>query len=134
MQEPASADAAAVKPSRVVIAEDEANIAAALEFLLSRAGYNVQVVTDGEKALDFLRRERPDVMVLDVMLPHVDGFELLKRVRADARLSDLPVLILTAKGQQQDKKTAEAIGATAFMAKPFSNSELVECVKRLKSP
>lgn len=134
MQEPASADAAAVKPSRVLIAEDEANIAAALEFLLSRAGYNVQVVTDGEKALDFLRRERPDVMVLDVMLPHVDGFELLKRVRADARLSDLPVLILTAKGQQQDKKTAEAIGATAFMAKPFSNSELVECVKRLKSP
>ena len=134
MQEPASADAAAVKPSRVLIAEDEANIAAALEFLLSRAGYDVQVVTDGEKALDFLRRERPDVMVLDVMLPHVDGFELLKRVRADSRLSDLPVLILTAKGQQQDKKTAEAIGATAFMAKPFSNSELVECVKRLKSP
>ncbi|MCI4665399.1 MAG: response regulator [Neomegalonema sp.] len=118
----------------VLIAEDEPNIAAAVEFLLRRAGYTVRMAGDGESAWLDLLSEKPDLVVLDVMLPRVNGFEVLKRIRSTPRLAALPVLVLTAKGQQQDRQTAEAIGADAFLTKPFSNSELVACVRRLKAP
>ena len=121
-------------PARVLVAVDEANIAVALEFILSRAGYEVRMASDGESALDAVRRDAPDLMVLDVMLPQLSGFEVLKLVRADPKTAELPVLVLTARGQQQDRHTAEQIGASAFLTKPFSNSELIECVKRLKRP
>ncbi len=128
----APGEAASAKKERVLIAEDEPNIAAALEFLLTRAGFEVEMAMDGASALAALERSAPPaLLVLDVMLPHVNGFEVLKRIRADARLAGLPVLVLTAKGQQADRRTAEAVGATAFLTKPFSNNEVVACVKEL---
>jgi DNA-binding response OmpR family regulator len=118
-------------PIRVLIAEDEANIAEALRFILGREGYEVACVVDGESALRRLRSDPPDVLMLDVMLPGMNGFEVLKSVRADAALSALPVVILTAKTQAQDRRLAEELGAQAYIAKPFSNREIVDQLRRL---
>lgn len=117
--------------TRVLIAEDEPNIVESLTFLLRRAGYDVASVLDGEAALAQLRMRAPDLMILDLMLPRRNGFEVLKVVKADAALRSMPVLVLTAKGQPQDRKLAEEIGVDAFITKPFSNREIVDEVRRL---
>lgn len=116
---------------RVLIAEDEPNLVESLRYVLTREGCEVTAVLDGEAALRKLRSDPPDVMVLDLMLPRLTGFELLKVIKADAALRDLPVLILTAKGQPQDRKLAGEIGVAAFMTKPFSNRDVVREVQRL---
>jgi DNA-binding response OmpR family regulator len=95
----------------VLIAEDEPSILKSLDFILRRAGWSIESVTDGDAALSAVRRSLPKVLVLDVMLPKRSGFDVLKHIRADAALKDLPVLILTAKGQAQDRRTAEELGA-----------------------
>jgi DNA-binding response OmpR family regulator len=115
----------------VLIAEDEPAILDSLEFILRRAGFSVASVTDGSFALAGIRRHSPKVVVLDVMLPRLSGFEVLKQIRADAAFSALPVLMLTAKGQQQDKRTAEELGADAFVTKPYANADVVSAVKSL---
>jgi DNA-binding response OmpR family regulator len=116
---------------RILIAEDEPNIIESLTFLLRRAGYDVASVLDGEAALAHLRARAPDLMILDLMLPRRNGFEVLKVVKADPALRSMPVLVLTAKGQPQDRKLAEEIGVDAFITKPFSNREIVDEVRRL---
>jgi two-component system OmpR family response regulator len=78
-----------------------------------------------------VRRLRPRLLVLDVMLPKRSGFEVLKQIRADSLIADLPVLILTAKGQQLDKRTAEELGASSFVTKPYANADVVGAVRRL---
>jgi DNA-binding response OmpR family regulator len=115
----------------VLIAEDEPSILESLDFILRRAGWSIASVTDGEAALSALRQSRPKVLVLDVMLPKRSGFEVLKQIRADDMLRRLPVLILTAKGQAQDRRTAEELGADAFVTKPYANAEVVGVVRRL---
>lgn len=117
--------------ANVLIAEDEPNLVESLSFILRREGCEVSAVFDGEAALAWLRGRVPDVLVLDVMLPKRNGFDVLKQVRADPRLTAVPVLVLTAKGQERDRKTAEQLGADAFVTKPFSNREVVESIKRL---
>lgn len=116
---------------RVLIAEDEPHIVESLSFVLQRQGYEVEAVFDGESAIAQLRSSRPDVMILDVMLPRVNGFEVLKQVKSDAGLRLVPVIILTAKGQAQDRRMAEEIGVDGFMTKPFSNQEIIDEVRRL---
>lgn len=116
---------------RVLIAEDEPNIVESLTFLLERAGFAVAVETDGRKALDTALADPPDVLVLDVMLPELDGYEILRRLRADPKAETLPVLILTAKGQREDRETALDSGADLFITKPFANAEVVAAVERL---
>lgn len=118
-------------PKRVLVAEDEPNIVESLRFLLRRAGFDVTSVLDGEAALVELRARPPDLLILDLMLPGRNGFEVLKAVKSDAALRALPVLILTAKGQPQDRRRAEEIGVESFMTKPFSNREIVDEVQRL---
>ncbi len=115
----------------ILIAEDEPSILESLDFILKRAGWSIESVTDGDAALTALRRSRPRMVVLDVMLPKRSGFEVLKQIRADATTRDLPVLILTAKGQAQDKRTAEELGADGFVTKPYANAEVVGAVRRL---
>ena len=117
--------------SRVLIAEDDQNIVAALSFVLGRDGFEVSVALDGDEALRALRAGAPDVMLLDLMLPKRNGFEVLKLVKADPALGALPVVVLTAKGQPQDRRMAEQIGADEFLTKPFSNTDVVEAVRRL---
>ena len=117
--------------ARILIVEDEPNIVESLSFILRRAGFEVDTVTDGAEALDRLRRQSFSALVLDIMLPGMNGFDVLKAIRSDNALSSLPVMVLTAKGQASDRRAAEAIGADAFVTKPFSNAEVVERVSRL---
>ncbi len=118
---------------RVLLAEDELNIVESLSYLLERTGYSIAVETDGRKALETALRDTPDVLILDVMLPGLDSYEILRRLRADSRTVALPILILTAKGQAEDRQTAFALGADLFITKPFSNSDITDAVKQLSS-
>ena len=116
---------------RVLLAEDEPNIAESLSFLLERAGFEVAVETNGRRALDSVMANQPDVLVLDVMLPELDGYEILRHLRADQRVEAIPVLMLTAKGQRENREMAIECGADLFMTKPFANADIVSAVKRL---
>jgi DNA-binding response OmpR family regulator len=116
--------------ARILIVEDEPNIVESLSFILTKAGFDVETLTDGAEALDRLRRQSFAVLVLDIMLPGMNGLDVLKAIRSDRVLAKLPVIVLTAKGQASDRKAAEAIGASAFITKPFSNAELVDRVAR----
>lgn len=116
---------------RVLLIEDEANIAEALQFILTRDGWQVTTHIDGTTALARVRALRPDVLVLDVMLPGLSGYEILDGLRADPLLADLPVLILTARGQEQERAIAAARGATMFMTKPFANADILASMRKL---
>lgn len=115
----------------VLIAEDEPGILESLNFILKRAGWNVGSVTDGEAVFDAMRTLLPRVLVLDVMLPKRSGFEVLKHIKSEPSTRDVPVLILTAKGQQQDRRTAEDLGADAFVSKPYANADVLSAVRHL---
>ena len=116
---------------QVLLAEDEPNIVESLTFLLEREGFEVRVEMDGRNALNAALNERPQLLILDVMLPEMDGYEILRQLRADQRGRDLPVLMLTAKGQREDRETALECGADLFITKPFANSDLINAVKEL---
>lgn len=115
----------------ILIAEDEPSILEALSFVLQRAGWSVHAVTDGEAVMHAVRNERPRVLVLDIMMPKRSGFEVLKQIREDADTQALPVLVLTAKGQAQDRRVAEQLGADGFVTKPYSNVDVVDAVRAL---
>ena len=121
-------------PIDVLIAEDEPAILDSLEFILKRAGLVCAAVTDGEAVVREVRRQRPRALVLDVMLPKRSGFEVLKLLRADPLTHDLPILVLTARGQAQDRRNAEELGATGFITKPYANAEVVEAVRNMLAP
>jgi DNA-binding response OmpR family regulator len=116
---------------RVLLAEDEPNIVESLSFLLDRAGFEVTVKTDGRQALDTALADLPDVLILDVMLPELDGYEVLRHLRSDQRAKELPVVMLTAKGQREDRETALEFGADMFITKPFANSDVITAVTQL---
>jgi DNA-binding response OmpR family regulator len=116
---------------RVLIADDEPNIVISLEFLLKREGFEVSVARDGEAALAAIRAERPDLVVLDVMMPKLDGYAVLQAVRADPEVAVTRILMLTAKGREAEQKKGLALGADAYMPKPFSTHELIANVRRL---
>ena len=118
-------------PDRVLLAEDEPNIAELLSFLLGRAGFEVETATDGNAALAAALAAQPAVVILDVMLPGLDGLEVLRRLRADPRGRGLRILVLTAKGQRADRQAAIDGGADMFISKPFANEELLAAVRRL---
>lgn len=116
---------------RVLLAEDEPNIVVSLSFLLDRAGFQVEVCENGRQAFDAVVASPPDVLVLDVMLPDMNGFEILAGLREKPALQRLPILMLTAKGQREDRDRALSLGADLFITKPFANAELVAAVERL---
>lgn len=118
-------------PKRVLLAEDEPNIVESLRFLLKRAGFVVDVEMNGRAALDAARSAPPDVLILDVMLPEIDGLEVLRQLRADHSGHRLRVLMLTAKGQREDRERAIDAGADLFLTKPFANAELISAVEQL---
>lgn len=115
----------------VLLIEDEPNIIEAIRFILTREGWRVETHSDGTTAFARVTQAQPDIVILDVMLPGRSGFDILRDIRADARLNGLPVLMLTAKGQVKDREMAERIGASRFMAKPFSNTEVLASVREL---
>ena len=116
---------------KILIADDEPNIVISLEFLLTREGYAVAVAYDGIEALARIHAERPDLVILDVMMPRRNGFEVCQDLRQDPRFKDLRILMLTAKGRDTEVAKGLALGADAYMTKPFSTRELVARVKAL---
>lgn len=116
---------------RVLLAEDEPNIATSLQFLLDRAGYDVRVQDNGAEALAAALDDPPDIMILDVMLPDMDGLQILQKIRAHPATGRLPILMLTAKGAKETQDTALESGADAFITKPFANTEVLAVVDRL---
>ncbi|MDD9979267.1 MAG: response regulator [Boseongicola sp.] len=116
---------------RVLLIEDEQNIIEAIRFILSREGWQVFTHSNGSTALEAIRERTPDLVVLDVMLPNRSGYDILNDLRADPDLQELPVLMLTARGQKKDRELAEKLGASRFMTKPFSNGEVLETVREL---
>lgn len=116
---------------RILIVDDEPNIVVPLEFLMRREGYEVQIAADGEAALDALAKAPPDLVILDVMLPKVSGFEVCRRIREDPRRSGLKILMLTAKGRESEMAKGLDLGADLYVTKPFSTRDLVAQVRRL---
>jgi DNA-binding response OmpR family regulator len=115
----------------VLIADDEPNIVISLEFLMKREGHRVTVARDGNAALEAIRRERPNLVLLDVMMPGRSGFEICQAVRSDDALAGVKILMLSAKGRDTDLAKGSALGANAYMTKPFSTRELAAKVREL---
>jgi len=116
---------------RVLLIEDEPNIIEALSFILSRDGWTVHIHEDGTTAFDKVCGRPPDMIILDVMLPGRSGFDILRDLRGNAATRDIPVMMLTARGQDKDRDLALRLGANHFMTKPFSNTEVRDNVRDL---
>jgi len=115
-------------PHKVLVVEDEANLLVALEYNLNSAGYDVLTAEDGENGLALARSEKPDLVILDVMLPKLDGFEICRILR---RESDVRILMLTARGEEIDRVVGLELGADDYVTKPFSNRELMARVRNM---
>ena len=115
----------------VLLIEDEPNIIEAISFILSRDGWTVHTHQDGQTAMDKVRAFPPVLIILDVMLPGRSGFDILRDLRADPVGQAIPVMMLTARGQEKDRDLALRLGANHFMTKPFSNAEVRDHVRNL---
>lgn len=118
-------------PKRVLVIEDEANIVESLSFLLRHAGFEVSVANDGPIAIEMAAENVPDVVLLDLMLPTMTGYEVLARLREAKATSEVPVIVLTAKGQDEVRDASMARGANRFITKPYGNDEIVAAVRSL---
>jgi two-component system response regulator MtrA len=119
--------------ARILVADDDVDIRELVEFKLSTLGHDVVAVADGAAAIDACRAERPDLAVLDVMMPGVSGLDAIRAIRADPALADLPVILLTARAQESDVETGFDSGADDYITKPFSPRELASRVQALLS-
>jgi len=116
---------------RVVIADDEPNLVLPLEYMLKREGYEVTVARDGQEALEAIARVDPHLVLLDVMMPRKSGFDVCQMLRADEAHRNLRIMLLTAKGRDDDVAKGLALGADAYVVKPFSPRELLQKVREL---
>ncbi len=116
---------------RVLIADDEPNIVISLEFLLQQAGYQVQVAHDGQEAWEAIQRQPPDLVLLDVMMPRLSGFDLCQKIRENPAWQPMRIVMLTAKGREVEVSKGLALGADAYISKPFSTQELLAQVSDL---
>jgi len=117
--------------TKILIADDEPNILISLEFLMKREGYEVLLARDGQEALDMLRKERPRLLLLDVMIQRKTGFKVCQDARNEDEIRATLILMLTAKGRETDVVKGLALGANAYMTKPFSTRELVQKVREM---
>lgn len=117
--------------TRVLVVDDEPNIVLSLEFLMQQAGFEVITAADGETALAQVASQPPDLILLDISLPGLSGFEVLERLRAQPALKDLPIIMLTAHGRDVEREKGLALGASDYITKPFSTRTLVEKVQAL---
>ncbi len=114
---------------RILIVDDEPHILRLLGFVLSRAGYDVLEARSGIEALELVEQERPDLVFLDIMMPQLDGYEVCRKIKSSDSLSGVYVILLTAKGQEDDRQKGLEAGADDYMTKPFSPSRAVERVR-----
>ena len=115
----------------VLVVDDEPNIVLSLEFLMRQAGYAVRVARDGEAALDAVKADPPELILLDVMMPKRDGFDVCQTIRANPEWNSVKIVLLTAKGRDIEREKGMALGADDYITKPFSTREVVQRVKQL---
>jgi two-component system, OmpR family, alkaline phosphatase synthesis response regulator PhoP len=118
-------------PRKILIVDDEPNIVVPLQFLMEQNGYRVRIAQNGEDAVDAVLRFRPDLILLDIMLPGINGFEVCQTIRENPELLATKIILVTALGRDVDMAKGIALGADAFITKPFSNSEIVDRVREL---
>ena len=118
-------------PKEILIVDDEPSIVVPIQFLMEQQGYSVLVAENGEDALDVIYKYKPDLILLDIMLPRIDGYEVCEIVRLDPEYRNIKIIFLTAKGREVEIAKGLALGANAYITKPFSNTELVAKVKEL---
>ena len=119
---------AAPSPARVLIVDDEPNILLSLQFLMKKAGYDVRTAKDGEQALAEVAREKPDIILLDVMMPKLDGFSVCQRIKSDPALSSVRIVMLTARGRDVEREKGISLGADDYITKPFSSKDAIDRV------
>ncbi|QJQ94250.1 MULTISPECIES: response regulator transcription factor [Halomonadaceae] len=117
--------------ARVLVVDDEPNIVLSLEFLMQQAGFEVVTADDGESALQSVADAMPDLLLLDISLPGISGFEVLERLRAQSAYAELPIIMLTAHGREVEREKGLALGADDYITKPFSTQALVDKVQAL---
>jgi DNA-binding response OmpR family regulator len=115
----------------VLIVDDAPNIVLSLEFLMKKEGYNVRSVSNGEEAMEAIAEKTPDLILLDVMMPRKDGYEVCQELRANQDWKNIKIIMLTAKGRDVEREKGLALGADDYITKPFATQELVEKVKTL---
>jgi two-component system, OmpR family, alkaline phosphatase synthesis response regulator PhoP len=116
---------------KILIIEDEQPIVNLLKIRLEASGYEVIFATDGQKGLNRAREEAPDLIILDIMLPTMNGYQILRMLKFDGRYKEIPIIVLTAKGLDEDKKLGQDLGADAYFGKPFEPTDLLEKIKEL---
>jgi DNA-binding response OmpR family regulator len=120
-----------MKKGKVLVVDDEVNITQILEFSIGSEGFEVITAQNGEEAIERARREQPDLIILDIMMPKIDGYEACRILKANPLTRNIPVVLLTAKGRDIDRRLGLEVGATDYIVKPFSPSKLVERINRL---
>ena len=113
---------------KILVVDDEVYILHILDFSLGAEGFDVITATDGEEALAKAQREKPDLIVMDVMMPRLDGYETCRRLKNDPGTKDIPVLLLTARGREEDRQRGVEFGADDYITKPFSPNKLISRV------
>ena len=116
---------------KILVVDDEVNITQILEFSIGSEGYQVITASNGEEALDVAKREQPNLIILDVMMPKIDGYEACRRIKANPLTKNIPVILLTAKGRDIDKRLGYEVGATDYIIKPFSPTQLIDRIQEL---
>lgn len=116
---------------RVLVVDDEVYILHILDFILGAESYEVVTATDGEQALQRVREDKPDLVILDIMMPKLDGYETCRIIKQDEETKHIPVILLTAKGREIDQKLGEEVGASDYITKPFSPAKLIERVQSI---
>jgi len=116
-------------PKEILIVDDEPSIVVPIQFLMEQQGYSVIIAENGHDALDLIYKYIPDLILLDIMLPGIDGYEVCEIVRLNPQLRDIKIIFLTAKGREVEIAKGLALGADAYITKPFSNADLVAKVK-----
>jgi DNA-binding response OmpR family regulator len=119
---------------KVLIVDDEPNIVLSLQFLMKKAGYDVRIARDGDEALAEVAKDPPDIMLLDVMMPKRDGFDVCQTVRGRPEWSGVRIIMLTARGRDIEREKGLALGADDYITKPFSTREVLAQVERLLGP
>ena len=118
-------------PKEILIVDDEPDVVVPMQFLMEQQGYSVMAAFRGEDALDLIYQYKPDLVLLDIMLPGIDGWEVCEIIRLNQNYRDIKIVFLTAKGRDEDIAKGLALGADAYITKPFSNAVLVATVKKL---
>jgi len=115
---------------KILVVEDEKDMTETLAFRLESNDYEVVKAYDGQEALEKVRKEKPDLIILDLMLPKIDGYKVCRMLKFDEKYKSIPIIMLTARAQETDKKMGEEVGADAYITKPFESRDLLEKIKR----